>query len=121
MKTKVPAGAFDFNISSKNTIRKYLNQTKLLKNKMATALAVIATIVGILTSFGYFPQAIKIYKTKSVKDISVWTFLMFFFGMCVWQAYAISIKDFPLIIANAAGLIGCLFVLVTYFIYSRKK
>ena len=88
---------------------------------MTEILALLATIVGVVTSFGYFPQAIKIIKNKSAKDVSVITYIMFFAGMSIWEVYAFDIKNLPLIIANTAGMLGCGFVLAAYVIYSKKR
>ncbi len=84
---------------------------------MVNIIAILATIAGIIMSFGYYPQAIKIIKKKSAKDVSPTTYLMFLPGIAIWLIYGISLNDFPLIIANSVALIGCIFVLVSYFLY----
>ena len=86
---------------------------------MISVLAVLATIAGIIMSVGYFPQAIKIIKKKSAKEISLTTYLIFSVGILIWLFYGISINDFPLIFANVLALIGCALVLIAYFIYRK--
>jgi len=83
-------------------------------------LAVLATIAGVIMSLGYYPQAFKIIKNKSAKDISLLTYSMFFCGIVIWLLYGISLKDVPLIISNILALIGCCAVLIPYFIYRKK-
>jgi MtN3 and saliva related transmembrane protein len=87
---------------------------------MANIIAILATIAGIVMSLGYYPQAFKIIKRKSAKDVSPTTYLMFFPGIVIWLIYGISLKDFPLIIANIVALIGCAFVLIAYSIFKKK-
>ena len=87
---------------------------------MTNILAVLATIAGVVMSLGYYPQAIKIIKRKSARDVSPTTYLMFFPGIAIWLIYGISLNDFPLIIANTVALIGCAFVLITYFVFKNK-
>lgn len=83
--------------------------------------ATFVTLVGIAMSFGYVTQSIKIIKTKSVKGISLITYLIFAFGLCVWLTYGLSLKDMPIIISNSIALVGAVSVIILYLIYSRKK
>jgi MtN3 and saliva related transmembrane protein len=66
------------------------------------------TLVGIaaafLTMFGFVPQCIKMWKTKSVKDVSGITLGQFSFGVALWMFYGIHLKDFIIIGANAISL-----------------
>ena len=68
---------------------------------MVNIIAILATIAGIIMSLGYYPQAIKIIKKKSAKDVSPTTYLMFLPGIVIWLIYGISLNDLPLIIANS--------------------
>jgi len=87
---------------------------------MANVIAILATIAGVIMSLGYYPQAIKIIKRKSARDVSPITYLMFFPGIVIWLIYGISLEDFPLIIANTVALIGCIFVLILYFFFKNR-
>jgi len=84
-------------------------------------LAILAIIAGVIMSFGYYPQAFKIIKRKSAKDISLLTYSMFLLGIIIWLLYGISLKDTPLIVSNILALIGCCFVLTAYLIYKKHK
>jgi MtN3 and saliva related transmembrane protein len=86
---------------------------------MTNILAIITTITGIIMSFAYFPQALKILKNRSVKDVSLTTFSVFFVGIVIWLVYGISIKNIPIVVANIVGLIGCGFVLIAYFVHRK--
>jgi MtN3 and saliva related transmembrane protein len=85
--------------------------------ELSQLLGVLATIAGILMSVGYIPQAVKIVRRKSVKDISLISFLVVFFGVIVWLAYGISISDLPLIITNAIGAITIGIIVLLYVKY----
>lgn len=50
---------------------------------MANIIAILATIAGVIMSLGYYPQAIKIIKRKSARDVSPTTYLMFFPGIVI--------------------------------------
>lgn len=64
----------------------------------------------------YFPQAYKIFKRKSAKDISLLTYTFFGFGIIIWLIYGISISNYPIIISNVVALLGAISVIFAYFI-----
>ena len=87
---------------------------------MADILTYLASIAGIAMSLANYPQAYKIYKTKSAGDISVLTYLILVFGGAIWLFYGISIKNFPIIITYSFGVFFVLLVLVGIFKYRHK-
>jgi len=64
------------------------------------------------TTIAFLPQAIKVYKTKSTKDISLYMFLIFTIGVLSWLIYGLIIEDWPVILANAVTLILSFFILI---------
>jgi len=85
----------------------------------AETLAVTAATVGVLVSLTYIPQIYKIWKRKSVNDLSLPLFLSAWVSLVVWTIYGISIANWPLIIADAVGAVGCGIVVVQYFKYRK--
>lgn len=73
------------------------------------------TIIGYLaascTTLAFFPQALKVYKTKHTKDISFWMFLLLNFGLVLWLTYGLLILSFPIILANAVTIVMSLYIL----------
>ena len=72
----------------------------------------IGFFAALCTTIAFVPQAIKVYQTKSTKDISLLMFLIFTVGVLSWLIYGLIINDYPVILANAVTLILCLFILV---------
>ena len=74
------------------------------------------TIVGLaaaaITVFSLFPQLVKVWKTKSTKDISLGMFSLFCSGVFLWFVYGILLNDFPIVIANFLGFIQALIILM---------
>ena len=64
------------------------------------------------TTIAFVPQAIKVYKSKSTKDISLYMFIIFTVGVLSWLIYGIIISNLPVILANAATLALSLFILI---------
>ena len=72
----------------------------------------IGFFAAICTTVAFFPQAVKVWKTKSTKDISLSMFIIFTIGVFAWLAYGIIISNLPLILANAVTLTLSLFILI---------
>jgi MtN3 and saliva related transmembrane protein len=74
------------------------------------------TMIGLaaaaITVVSLFPQLVKIWKTKSTKDISLGMFLLFCGGVFLWFVYGILLQDLPIIIANFLGFIQTLIILI---------
>lgn len=82
-------------------------------------LAILATITGISVGLANLPQALKIFKNKSAKDISIITYLIIEIGVIVWILYGLELKSFPIVIPNILSLIMTTLVLAGYFLYGR--
>lgn len=82
---------------------------------------VFVTIMGMVMSLGYFPQAYKIYKLKSVKEISLTNYLILSLGTFVWFLYGMLIHDITLILGFALGVVGSWTILVLFVKYRDKK
>ena len=74
------------------------------------------TLIGMLaaacTTFAFFPQVYKIYKTKSTRDLSLPMYAIFSTGSFLWLIYGISVKSLPVISANSVTLILSCYILV---------
>ncbi len=83
------------------------------------------TIIGLLaaacTTFGFFPQLIKIIRTKKTEDISLYMYVILICGVILWEIYGIIIKDIPIIVANIVTLVLTISILALKIIYERKK
>ncbi|RME93320.1 MAG: hypothetical protein D6767_01240 [Candidatus Hydrogenedentota bacterium] len=71
----------------------------------------IGLLAGIGTSFSLVPQAIKIYRSKSAKDVSTGMFLVFSTGVALWLYYGFLISAWPVILTNGFALFMSLLIL----------
>jgi MtN3 and saliva related transmembrane protein len=79
--------------------------------------SILATIFGTLMSVAHFPQAYRMWKRKSSKDVSRTTYTLFTSGTIVWIVYGILLNQWPVTISYSVGLVGCLtviFMMVKY-------
>jgi len=72
---------------------------------------IVGVVAGSLTTISFLPQAIKTWKEKSAKDISLVMFLMFSTGIALWIYYAIEINNWILTLFNVITLVLALTIL----------
>lgn len=84
-----------------------------------TILSVLAMLFGITAALSLFPQAYKIFKRKSAKDISVITYLVLLTSSFIWVLYGIEINSFPVIISNSLAAINLILIIAGWFRYGR--
>tara|TARA_B100000768_G_scaffold88430_1_gene83029 strand:- start:908 stop:1171 length:264 start_codon:yes stop_codon:yes gene_type:complete len=73
---------------------------------------IIGLIAAVFTTSSFFPQVIKIWKTKQTKDISTAMYIAMMIGTCFWLTYGILISSFAIIVANIVSGLLVLFVLI---------
>ena len=76
------------------------------------SITVIGLIAALFTTFSLLPQLIKVYKTKSTKDISTGVFALFGGGVLLWFIYGLLTRDLPIIIANSLAFVQSVIILV---------
>jgi MtN3 and saliva related transmembrane protein len=68
----------------------------------------LAMLIGLaaacLTTVAYAPQAIKTFRTRQTRDISLGMFVLMVTGVALWLIYGLMIGDLPLILANLVTL-----------------
>jgi MtN3 and saliva related transmembrane protein len=83
------------------------------------------TFIGVsaacLTMFSFFPQILKILRTRSARDVSIITLLQLSLGVTLWIAYGVHLKDPIIITANSVTLLSLGFLLFLYFMYGRSS
>jgi len=72
----------------------------------------IGFFAAFCTTIAFYPQAVKVWKTKSTKDISLSMFIIFTIGVFSWLVYGVVISNLPIILANTVILTLSLFILI---------
>ena len=74
------------------------------------------TVIGLaaaaLTVIAFFPQLLKVWKTKSTRDISLGMFSIFSIGVFLWLIYGILTQDSPVTAANLLIFIQAFIILM---------
>src|SRR2546423_15125740 len=57
----------------------------------------IGSVAGVLTTVAFLPQLLKIHASKSGRDVSARTFLIFSIGVVLWLLYGVRIRSAPVV------------------------
>ncbi len=72
------------------------------------------------TTLAFVPQVLKVWQTKSVADISLTMYLVFFIGLVQWFTYGLLLHSWPIILANAVTMLLAGAVLVMKVVFERR-
>lgn len=64
----------------------------------------IGFIAAFCTTTAFVPQLVRVIRLRSVREISLGTFLLFSIGVFLWLVYGIYSGSKPVIASNAATL-----------------
>src|SRR6059058_5644170 len=68
------------------------------------------------TTTAYVPQVLRVWRTRSTRDISLRMFLVLVTGLTLWLTYGIWKSEIPLIAANSITL-----MLASTILYFKLK
>ena len=80
---------------------------------------IVGAAGGIVSSITFLPQVIKIWKTKSVGDLSMGTLLFLVLNVSLWLLYGILTNLYPIIITN--GIVLSMVFIMIYFKLTFKE
>lgn len=66
--------------------------------------AAIGTLAGFLTTIAFVPQVLRVWRSRSARDLSLHAFATFTAGVALWLAYGILRNEAPIIVWNAITL-----------------
>jgi len=68
-------------------------------------ITLLGLTAGTLTTMSMLPQAIKILRSQSAKDISLGMFATLAAGLLLWIFYGFLISSLPVVIANMVSFL----------------
>ncbi len=84
-------------------------------------ITILGLVAAACTTISFLPQVIKVWKTKSTKDISLGMFSLMTIGLFLWLYYGILTIQIPIILANAISFILALIILIFKLKYANKN
>ena len=61
----------------------------------------IGLLAAVVSTVGFAPQVIKVYKTRMTRDLSLGSYVILFSGLFLWFIYGLLLGDLPIISGNA--------------------
>jgi len=80
----------------------------------------VGAVAAALTSFGFVPQILKMWRTKSVRDVSPIMIVQFIAGVLLWTVYGVHLRDPVVMAANLVSLATLIVVLLLYFHFFKR-
>lgn len=74
-------------------------------------------VAALLGALSFLPQLIKVWRFRSVKDISLAMYIIYTTSVILWLAYGIIIKSAPLITAEILTLVLVSGILIMKYIW----
>ncbi|MDO8903817.1 SemiSWEET transporter [Hydrogenophaga sp.] len=81
----------------------------------------IGYLAACLTTFSFMPQAWLTFRTRNVSGISLGMYSTFTLGVALWLIYGLSLKAWPVVVANAVTLVLALAILTMKLRYGRPS
>ena len=86
---------------------------------MIDNIELIGLLAAILTTTAFIPQVYKVIKTKSVKGLSLTTYLIFTTGVLFWLIYGLLKSSISMIIGNGSTFLLAFSIL--YYILKNRN
>jgi len=71
----------------------------------------VGSVAAFCTTVAFLPQVVKVYRTKSARDLSLPMYVIFSIGVLSWLVYGLLDKSLPIIIANIITLFLALYII----------
>jgi MtN3 and saliva related transmembrane protein len=65
----------------------------------------IGAVAGTLSTIAFIPQAWRIWRTRSARDLSLPMYLIFTTGVALWLLYGVLLGALPIIVCNGMTLV----------------
>ncbi|MFM6924410.1 MAG: SemiSWEET family sugar transporter [Ferruginibacter sp.] len=66
---------------------------------------ILGLVAGTITSITFIPQVVKIWQTKSAKDLSIMMLLLLMLGVVLWLIYGLVVMSASIIYTNSMVLL----------------
>lgn len=81
----------------------------------------LGVAAGVLTTIAFVPQVLRVWRTRTARDLSLATFSIFTLGVALWLAYGVMIASLPIVLANAVTLLLAGSILVMKIAFDRHR
>lgn len=76
-----------------------------------SGIQILGMLAGTITSVTFLPQVIKVWKSRSAKDLSLLMLVLLMVGVSLWLVYGLVVADAAIIYTNSMVLLMTLILL----------
>jgi MtN3 and saliva related transmembrane protein len=76
----------------------------------------IGILAGVGTTVSFFPQMVRVVRTRSVSDLSIYMFLIHSTGVGLWIVYGVIGRDLIIVVFNAITFLFNM-VILSFFLW----
>lgn len=80
----------------------------------------IGYMAGVAAATCSLPQIIKMFRTKQVRDVSIWWGILLMFSSICWSVYGIANNLGPIIACNSVIFIQASLIVILKVKYNKK-
>lgn len=81
----------------------------------------VGLLAGLLTTVSFIPQVVKIWRSRSARDISYGMYACFIAGVSLWMYYGIAIGARPIALNNAVVLLLAIVIVLLKLRFERAR
>jgi MtN3 and saliva related transmembrane protein len=81
----------------------------------------IGYLAAFLTTCSFVPQAWLTFKTRDVRGISLGMYTAFTTGVALWLVYGLTLRAWPIVVANAITLALAASILAMKLHYRHRR
>jgi MtN3 and saliva related transmembrane protein len=78
-------------------------------------------VISILTSLNTLPQVATILKTRSTRDVSAWTYIIYGIGNVCWLIYGTMLQNLVVFISSCVPVLGSLTILIMMCVFKDTE
>lgn len=79
---------------------------------MIDPLTTIGLLAGACTTISFFPQIIKIYRTRQTRDLSLSAYSILCLGLFLWVVYGVISRQVAVILPNSIILCLGIYIII---------
>ncbi|MDZ4744849.1 MAG: SemiSWEET transporter [bacterium] len=88
---------------------------------MNDPLSILGLVAGCFSTFALAPQAIKIFRTREVDQLSIGMLVLMLVGASLWLVYGVLRADVAIMFANAVAIVFQSYMLTVCITHQVKK
>lgn len=82
---------------------------------------IIGIAAGICTAVAALPQIFRTFRTKDVRQVSPFMFIILLAGNLLWCYYGILLEDWPIILTNGFSTVMDIIMLTLKGVYGKRS